>query len=91
MENQVFSVHELKIKNREEISISGVNKIISLNKTEFIIDTIMGNLVISGNNLEMVSLDCDKGLLSILGQVSNITYEKSVKTKEKSFLAKVFK
>ena len=55
----------LKLKNRNNLEISGVKKIESLNSEEFIINTILGILIVKGSNLEMQQLDIDKGLLWI--------------------------
>lgn len=83
---------DVVLKNRESLHLTGVNKLVSLNKDEFILDTVLGVLVVKGSNLEMDSLDIDHGLIHIKGQIYLLEYQnKPAKTKEKSFLAKVFK
>lgn len=94
MNNQIKNEdnHFIKIKNRNEVEITGVKKINSLNDLEFNIDTVLKTLVVSGNNLEMKHLDVEKGILIIEGSINSLVYEKTVeKEKKGSFLGKLFK
>ena len=84
--------HEIVLTNKENLHITGIKKLESMNKEEFILDTVCGYLVVGGVNLEMASLDIDNGKIHIKGIVHKLEYShKKEKTKEKSFLAKVFK
>lgn len=84
--------HNVILKNKEELEITGVNKLVGLNNEEFLLDTICGSLCVKGSSLEMVSLDSDNGIIHIKGNVFSIEYQsKTPKIKEKSFLAKVFR
>ena len=91
MEKQVN--HELHLLSKKKLSISGVQKIESLNNEEFIINTNMGTLIIIGENLTMQQLDLEKGNIWIEGSIHSLSYVKDIKTtKEKSsFLGKLFK
>ena len=80
----------LKLKNRNNLEISGVKKIESLNSEEFIINTLLGILIVKGSNLEMQQLDIDKGLLWINGTIDSMNYTNVEKKKEKNnFFGKV--
>lgn len=84
--------HNVILKNKEELEITGVNKLVGLNSEEFMLDTVCGGLCVRGSLLEMVSLDSDNGIIHIKGNVNSIEYQsKGPKVKEKSFLAKVFR
>lgn len=83
---------EISLKNREDLEITGVQKLISLNQEEFIVDTTLGYMVVRGYNLEMKQLDIEKGILSIIGNVYLIEYQEGTKTKKnKSFVSKLFR
>ena len=88
-----FENHVINVKNRETVEISGVRKIESLNEKEFILHTVLGQLSILGDGLEMVSLKLDIGELSIMGTINSIKYlEKSSHDEKKpTFLNKLFK
>ncbi|MBR1817440.1 MAG: sporulation protein YabP, partial [Bacilli bacterium] len=55
------STHEVKIVDRKEISFSGVKKIVSFDAEEFLLETIMGMVLLKGNGLELLRLDTHDG------------------------------
>ena len=83
----------LSLNNRKRLEITGVKKLESLNKTEFFVDTILGLLLVRGENLEMQHLDIEKGVLWIIGNVNSVSYldEDKTKKKDEGFLKKLFK
>jgi sporulation protein YabP len=80
----------LTLMNRTFLTITGVNKIISLDSTHFSLDTTLGTLKISGNNLEMQELDSNNKTLNIKGEIENISY-KEEKVVKNNFVKKLFK
>ena len=64
-----------------------------INKTEFFVDTILGLLLVRGEDLEMQHLDIEKGILWIIGRVSSLSYldEDTNKKKDEGFFKKLFK
>ena len=91
MEKQ--SNHELHLISKKKLSITGVQKIESLNSEEFIIHTNMGTLLIIGEKLVMQQLDIDKGNIWIEGIINSLSYvddRKPMKDKT-SFFGKLFK
>ena len=91
MNDNVYKTHELKIINRETLYISGVKKIDNFDKSEFIINTIMGNVEVKGANLEVVLLDTDKGDVRIKGKINSIIYIDNKRNDKESILTKLFK
>lgn len=82
----------ITLKNRTELEITGVNKIESLNSEEFIIVTLLGNMIIRGTELEMKHLDIERGILWIEGKIFAMEYLDSYKPKkEKGIMGKLFK
>lgn len=83
----------LTLNNRKRLEITGVKKLESLNKTEFFVDTILGLLLVRGEDLEMQHLDIEKGILWIIGRVSSLSYldEDNNKKKDEGFFKKLFK
>ena len=91
-ENLITSFnHNITISERKNIVITGVKKIESFDKLEFNMETTLGTLVIKGSELEIVKLDTYQGNITIKGKVNSLTYDDKVKTKEESFLGKLFK
>ena len=84
--------HEVTLTNRKELLIEGVKTIQSFDSNEFLIETIMGYMVIKGKGLMLGKMDNDKEELSIKGEVSSIEYVNASKEKShESFLKKLFK
>ena len=93
MNEQVNNIaHELKMIDRSILSLTGVNKIISFDSSEFILETTMGPVHIKGEGLELLTLDTHDGVIRIKGKVCGFNYlEKVAKKKEESIIAKLFK
>lgn len=92
MNNNSVNNQDIFLRNRSELNIGDIKKIITLNENLFDIDTGYGRLKIEGKNLEMISLDNDKCILIIKGKIDKLEFmEKSKKNKETSFIAKIFK
>ena len=85
--------HGISIAERKNILVTGVKKIESFDKEEFMMDTTLGFLVIKGSGLEIIKLDTYQGNVTIKGTVDSLSYVSKdlKKEKEESFLSKLFK
>ncbi|QVK21210.1 sporulation protein YabP [Mycoplasmatota bacterium] len=84
-------IHQLFLKDRKSLEITGVKKIESLNEEEFIVETELGLMSILGRELEMRNLDVDKGELQIKGYITMIEYKDHQVSASKSMFSKLFK
>ena len=82
--------HVVKLNDRKNIIISGIKKIINFDDKEFNLESIMGNIIIKGENLEIIKLDTIDGNVSIKGKINSFSYN-DVSQKENSLLVKLFK
>ena len=89
----VSHTHEVKMVDRKEISLSGVKRIVSFDSEEFLLETILGMLLLKGSGLELLKLDTHDGNVKIKGKINSYQYLENgkVKSKEESFLSKLFK
>ena len=85
--------HSINLVERKNINISGVKKIDSFDSEEFLIESVMGYILIKGENLEIVKLDTYQGNLNIKGKINGITYMETSGSKEKedSIFTRLFK
>ena len=85
--------HGISLLERKNLVITGVKKIDNFDKTQFVLETIMGFMIIKGTELELVKLDTLQGNVSIKGTVNSINYaeENSKKDKEDSIFNRLFK
>ena len=85
--------HGITIIERKSIIITGVKKIESFDNEEFLMDTIMGFLIVKGEGLELIKLDTLQGTVSIKGLIKSFMYveESKSKDKENSIFNRLFK
>ncbi len=92
-EMEVGFNHGITMAERKSIVVTGAKKIISFDNEEFIVDTTLGFLHIKGDELEIIKLDTYQGTVSIKGRIDSLAYAsgEDAKTKEDTFLSKLFK
>lgn len=85
--------HNISLIERKNITISGVKKIESFDNEEFVIETLIGLVVVKGENLEIIKLDTYQGVISIKGKINMLNYidDSMKKQKEDSILNRLFK
>ncbi len=79
------------MRNQNELELTGVKKLISMNNNEFVVETNFGDVFIKGINLEMKQLDTEKGIIWINGKIIGFEYLDIPKVKEQSFFKKLFR
>ncbi len=88
----IYGSQEIKIVDRNTISLSGINKIASFDDEEFLMESAMGNIRLLGEGLELLKLDTNDGNVKIKGKINSFTYlDGKIKSKEDSMISKLFK
>ena len=85
--------HNINVIDRKNIVITGVKKLNSFDESEFFVESVMGQMIIKGDGLELLKLDTYQGSLSIKGFVSSIIYLDGAgkKNKTDTVFARLFK
>lgn len=85
--------HSINVLERKNILVTGVKKIESFDDEEFLMETVMGFLVLKGDGLELLKLDTLQGNVSIKGLLKSFSYldENMKKDKENSIISRLFK
>ncbi|RCW63039.1 sporulation protein YabP [Saliterribacillus persicus] len=84
--------HHIKMMNRRLLEIDGVKEVDSFDSEEFLLHTVMGYLIIRGENLQMKNLNVDQGNVSIKGKIYEVSYvDQTHGDKAKGILSKLFK
>lgn len=87
-----FGSQEIKLIDRSTITLSGINKIVSFDDEEFLMESNMGNIRLLGEALELLKLDTNDGNVKIKGKINSLTYlDGKFKGKEESMITKLFK
>lgn len=82
--------HIIKLVDRKSIIINGIKRIINFDDKQFSLESVMGDIIIKGNSLEMIKLDTIDGNVSIKGNIDSINYLDNGKAGE-SLINKLFK
>lgn len=86
--------HTFNMIERKNITISGVKKIDSFDSEEFLIESVMGYIILKGTGLELIKLDTREGVVTIKGLVNSLNYvDENIgkKQKENSVIGRLFK
>ena len=83
----------IKLTDRKTLEINNAKKLISFNRSEFIVSTPFGDLKINGKNLTIGKMDTQKEELTIFGDIDSISYlsNKSTDDKKEKLFTKLFK
>lgn len=85
--------HEVLLLNREKISIKGVIHVESFDDRQIVMDTDLGMLTITGEELEIKQLDLEEGNFAVEGIINSLQYSIGNRNnmKGKGLLERLFK
>ncbi|MDD6146545.1 MAG: sporulation protein YabP [Oscillospiraceae bacterium] len=88
--DKIILPHSILLKDRSELSVSGVTDVDSFDEQVIVACTDMGELTISGEGLHITCLNIEKGELSVEGKICAMSY---LERPERSggFFSKVFR
>lgn len=77
MQKQTTTVpHNIIMENRKCLRISGVKDIDSFTESRVVLSTVMGELVIKGDDLHVITLESETGDFTMTGCVSSLAYNR---------------
>lgn len=68
--------HNVIIEGRKSLRISGVKDIDNFTENRIVLSTVMGELVIKGAELRVISLDSESGDFYMTGSISSLAYSR---------------
>ncbi|WP_156289997.1 sporulation protein YabP [Oceanobacillus salinisoli] len=84
--------HFVKLNNRRNLEITGVKEVDSFDNEEFLLETVMGYLIVRGQNLQLKNLDVGEGIVTIKGKIYELSYvDDQGQEKAKGFFSKLFR
>ena len=85
--------HTITMVERKSFVTNGVKKIENFDDNQFLLDTVMGFLLVKGEELELIKLDTLQGTITIKGLINSLTYldDSNKKEKENSIFNRLFK
>lgn len=84
--------HNVMIKDRKVMEVTGVKQIDSFDASEFLMETAQGWMLVQGKDLTLGKLDTERGDVVIRGLIENLSYISNKKGNPKeSVLSKLFR
>lgn len=77
MENKIpveLGPHKMLLQGRKSMELTGVKEVVSFDAKEVVLNTVMGALIIRGNDLFVKRLTVEKGEVDLEGRVDSFTY-----------------
>ena len=81
------------IRDRKTLDLEGITKLDSFDSKEFLLDTTLGYLHVTGSDLELGNMNMEKGLITIKGTIDSVHFMNKGKTtgNKENIFAKLFK
>ena len=67
-------IQNLILENRQKLSMSGVNDVLSFDDQVVMVDTELGLLTVKGENLKINKLSIDTSEVIVEGNINNLSY-----------------
>ncbi len=83
--------HDVSIKGRAHIDITGVREVVSFDDCAVSVITDGGDMTLEGEELKIGALDTDRGLLSVDGKLNGLFYNDIRATGGKGIFGRLFK
>ena len=85
---EIRKEHEIKIIKRKEMSISGVEEVISFDEESVRLMSIEGEIYVEGEDIKIGVLDTDRGLVTLSGKINGFYYVSEDKGTKKGFFSR---
>jgi len=66
--------HDLTLKERQSLHLTGVNQVLSFDEAAVVLDTSLGQLMIQGKGLQLKTLSLEGGQVAVDGHITALIY-----------------
>lgn len=88
-QEKVFENSELKLVNRQNLNLTGVEKVYETNTNKLQVRIAGTNLLVNGENLSVTRLDVSSGIVEVQGLINEMKFFSN--TNKGNFLKRIFK
>lgn len=90
-ENDKSKIHDVILKNRKNLSITGVLDVDNFDEETVTTYTDQGELTIKGENLHISKINLDTGDITLDGTITALIYSDNIKLNKQNFLSRLFR
>ena len=88
--NETRPPQHLTLSDRKELSVTGVQEVVSCDEEIIVMRTVLGGLTVAGAKLRIDSFRRESGELKVVGNVKEMVYA-DVETERQGFFARLFR
>lgn len=85
------AAHDITLKGRGQLRISGVREVISFDEQAVRLHTVCGELMVEGEALHIGVLDIERGVVALDGTVDGLYYSREEPSGKKGLLGKLMR
>lgn len=67
--------HSLQLKQRKQLSVTGVSEVVSFEDDAVVLQTGLGRLIVQGQQLQLKNLSLEGGQVAVEGSIAALIYE----------------
>ena len=75
MAEQTALPHKLTLRERQQLTMTGVSEVVSFDENAVALHTAQGTLLVQGEGLQLKNLSPDGGQVAISGKVTALSYQ----------------
>lgn len=75
--NEQSKQNDIIIRSRGYVEVCGVESVISFDDESVCLESVMGELLIEGEELSVGTLDTDRGIIKLTGKINGVYYNTS--------------
>ena len=83
--------HEIILRGRREMSLSGITDIESFDEMGAVLHTTEGELTVEGSGIKIGTLDTEKGIVTVTGKIDGLYYTNDHPNEKKGIISRFFK
>ena len=72
--------HTLQLRERKQLTMTGVSEVVSFEETAVVLQTSLGLLIVQGSGLQLKNLTLDGGQVAITGTIGALNYQEPRKS-----------
>ena len=82
--------HSLALKDRRQLAVTGVGRIVSCDEASAVLETALGTLTVGGQELQVSELSVQSGQVQITGRIEFLQYAEN-RQSSGGLLARLFR
>ena len=88
--NPAAQGHSLALKDRRQLAVTGVGRIVSCDEASAVLETALGTLTVGGQELQVSELSVQSGQVQITGRIEFLQYAEN-RQSSGGLLARLFR